>query len=217
MTAATGADVAQAADPAIQQPGQRHSLFDDLQGLVTGTLFVAIGVVLLRHAGLMTGGTAGIALVLNHATGWRFGTLFFVINLPFYALAWHRLGTRFTLKTFAAVALLSVLSEALPGWLELGHVAPGFAAVGGGLLAGAGFIILFRHKASLGGLNVLVLWLQDRFGWRAGMVQMAIDCSILLCALPWLDWRRGLLSIVGAVAMNFALAVNHKPGRYTAF
>ena len=61
--------------------GQRHSLFDDLQGLATGTLFVSIGVVLLRHAGLMTGGTAGIAMVLNHATGWRFGTLFVLINL----------------------------------------------------------------------------------------------------------------------------------------
>ena len=77
--------------------------------------------------------------------------------------------------------------------------------------------ILFCHKASLGWLNVLVLRLQERFGWRAGVVQMAIDCGILICALPWLDWQRGLLSIVGAVAMNFALAVNHKPGRYTAF
>jgi uncharacterized membrane-anchored protein YitT (DUF2179 family) len=209
------------ADPAMLPPppptGQRHSLFDDVQGLITGTLFVAIGVVLLRHAGLMTGGTAGIALVLNHATGWRFGTLFFLINLPFYALAWQRLGPRFTFKTFAAVALLSLLTEALPGWLDLGHVAPGFAAIGGGLLAGTGFIILFRHKASLGGLNVLVLWLQDKFGWRAGLVQMAIDCTILLCALPWLTWQQGLLSIGGAVAMNFSLAVNHKPGRYTAF
>jgi hypothetical protein len=26
-----------------------------------------------------------------------------------------------------------------------------------------------------------------------------------------------VLSIAGAVALNFALAVNHRPGRYTAF
>ena len=142
--------------PSPPLAGQRHSLFDDLQGLATGTLFVAIGVVLLRHAGVMTGGTAGIAILLNHATGWRFGTLLFLINLPFYALAWQRLGPRFTLKTFAAVALLSVLTEATPGWLALGHVAPVFAAVAGGLLADAGFIMLFRDKASLGGSNVLV-------------------------------------------------------------
>ena len=195
----------------------RHSLFEDLQGLATGTLFVALGLMLLRHAGLLTGGTAGIALVLHYATGWPFGALFFTLNLPFYWLAWRRLGLRFTVKTFAAVALLSALVESLPGWLQLGAVAPLFAALGGGLLIGAGFIILFRHRASLGGLNVLVLWLQERFGWRAGKVQMAIDCSILLCAWPWLSLQQLALSIAAAVAMNFALAVNHKPGRYTAF
>jgi uncharacterized membrane-anchored protein YitT (DUF2179 family) len=127
------------------------------------------------------------------------------------------LGRRFTVKTFAAVGLLAALSEWLPQWLQLGAVAPWFAALAGGLLIGTGFIILFRHRASLGGLNVLVLWLQERFGWRAGQVQMAIDCSILLCALPWLTWPQLGLSIVAAAAMNFALAVNHKPGRYTAF
>lgn len=97
--------------PAAQGP-HRHSLFEDAQGLVTGTLFVALGLVLLRQAGLLTGGTAGIAFVLHYATGWRFGPLFFAINLPFYWLAWHRMGARFTIKTFCAVALLSLLSEA---------------------------------------------------------------------------------------------------------
>ena len=203
--------------PAQAPDAQRHSLFDDLQGLLTGTLFVALGLVLLRHTGLLTGGTAGIALVLHYAGGWPFGALFFMLNLPFYLLAWQRLGRRFTAKTFAAVGLLSLLAEWLPQWLQLGAVAPWFAALAGGLLLGAGFIILFRHRASLGGLNVLVLWLQERFGWRAGWVQMAIDCSILLAALPWLSAAQLALSIVAAVAMNFALAVNHRPGRYTAF
>jgi uncharacterized membrane-anchored protein YitT (DUF2179 family) len=206
-----------AAEGQAGELAHRHSLFEDLQGLITGTLFVGLGLALLRHAGMMTGGTAGLALLLHHASGWPFGALFFVINLPFYALAWLRMGPRFTLKTFAAVALLSTGSEALPLWLQLGHVAPLFAALGGGLLIGAGFIILFRHRASLGGLNVLVLWLQERFGWRAGWLQMAIDCSILLAALPWLSAAQLALSVLAAVAMNFALAVNHRPGRYTAF
>ncbi len=195
----------------------RHSLFDDLQALVTGTLFVALGLLLFRQAGLMTGGTTGIALLLHQATGWRFGALLFLINLPFYALAWRRMGPRFVAKTVAAVTLLAWLSELMPGWLQLAWVAPPFAALGGGLLIGAGFIILFRHQASLGGLNVLVLWLQQRFGWRAGYVQAAIDAAIVLTALPWLDATRLALSVLGAVAMNFALAVNHRPGRYMAF
>lgn len=198
-------------------PISRHTLFDDAQALLTGTLFVALGLALFRHAGLMTGGTVGLAFLAHYASGWPFGLLLSLINLPFYALAWRRMGKRFTLKTIVAVSLLSWLSERLPGWLALQAVQPVFAAVAGGLLVGAGFIILFRHRASLGGLNVLVLWCQERFGWRAGAVQMGIDGAILLASWPWMDGPRLLLSVLAAAAMNFALAVNHKPGRYTAF
>lgn len=196
---------------------QRHSFFDDVQALVTGTLFVGLGLAMFRQAGLMTGGTVGLAFLAHYASGLPFGALFFAINLPFYALAWRRMGRRFTLKTVAAVTLLSGLSELLPRWFQLHQVAPWFAAVGGGLLIGAGFIILFRHRASLGGLNVLVLWLQERFGWRAGYVQLGMDALILLASWPWIDARRLALSVLAAAAMNLALAVNHRPGRYVAF
>jgi uncharacterized membrane-anchored protein YitT (DUF2179 family) len=206
-----------AAPSASLAPVPRHTLFDDAQALLTGTLFVALGLALFRHVGLMTGGTVGLAFLAHYATGQPFGLLLSLINLPFYLLAWRRMGACFTLKTIAAVSLLSWLSERLPGWLALQAVQPVFAAVAGGLLVGAGFIILFRHRASLGGLNVLVLWCQERFGWRAGWVQMGIDGAILLASWPWLDGPRLLLSVLAAVAMNFALAVNHKPGRYAAF
>lgn len=201
------------AAPAVE----RHSFFDDVQALVTGTLFVSIGLAMFRHAGLMTGGTVGLAFLAHYASGLPFGALFFTINLPFYWLAWRRMGRRFTLKTLAAVSLLAGLSEVLPRWFQLQQVSPWFAAVGGGLLVGAGFIILFRHRASLGGLNVLVLWLQERFGWRAGYVQLAIDGVILLASWPWIDAQRLALSVLAAAAMNFSLAVNHRPGRYVAF
>ncbi len=197
-------------------PPARHSLFDDAQGLLTGTLFVALALVLFRHAGLVTGGTAGLAFIAHYALGLPFGAAFFAINLPFYALAWRRMGARFTLKTFAAVALLSGLAEAVPHWVVLQSVQPGFAALGGGLLMGAGLLILFRHRASLGGLNVLVLWLQETRGWRAGKVQMGLDMLILLAAAPWIGTAALAWSVLAAVALNVALAVNHRPGRYAA-
>ncbi len=198
-------------------PAQRHRPYEDVQALLTGTLFVALGLALFQRAGLVTGGTVGLAFLAHYASGLPFGPLFFCINLPFYALAWQRMGARFTLKTLAAVSLLTGLTAWLPQWLRIESVQPLFAALGGGLLVGAGFIILFRHRASLGGLNVLVLWCQERFGLRAGWLQMGIDATILLAAWPWLDATRLALSVLAALAMNFALAVNHKPGRYMAF
>jgi uncharacterized membrane-anchored protein YitT (DUF2179 family) len=109
-----------------------------------------------------------------------------------------------------------LISNLLPQWITLGTIHPLFAAVAGGLLMGTGMLILFRHRASLGGFNVLVLYLQERFGWRAGLVQMALDCSIVLFALTLTDWWHIALSVLGAVVLNQTLAINHRQGRYVA-
>ena len=155
-------------------------------------------------------------MLIAYATGWGFGPVFFAVNLPFYWLAWRRMGAAFTFKTFVAVALASLLMEAVPLWLGLAVLNPWFAAVAGGLLVGAGLIILFRHHASLGGVNVLVIWLQETRGWRAGIVQALIDAAILAASLAWVGWDKLVLSLVGMLAMNAALAINHRPGRYAA-
>ena len=192
----------------------RHRPYEDVQALITGTLFVALGVVMFGHSGLLTGGTVGIAFLIHYATGWNFGLILFLINLPFYGLAWQRMGKSFTLKTFAAVGLLSVFVNVMPQLVSFMALSPAFTAVMGGLLMGTGMLMLFRHKASLGGFNVLVLDLQERCGWRAGRIQMALDCSIVLGSFAVVDWQHVALSILGAVMMNQTLATNHRAGRY---
>jgi uncharacterized membrane-anchored protein YitT (DUF2179 family) len=194
----------------------RHSLFEDMQALITGALFVALGVALFKQAGMLTGGTVGIAFLIHYASGLPFGLLFFALNLPFYWLAYRRLGRAFMIKTLLAVSLMSLLSELLPRWLTFAALNAWFAAIAGGLLIGAGMLILFRHRASLGGLNVLVLYLQERYGWRAGYVQAAMDATILLGSSALVPADRIGLSLLGMAAINAALAVNHRPGRYMA-
>ncbi|MEO8656157.1 MAG: YitT family protein, partial [Ramlibacter sp.] len=70
----------------------RHRPHEDLQALVTGTLFVALGVVMFKEAGLLTGGTVGVALLVHYASGLDFAPAYFLVNLPFYVLAWMRMG-----------------------------------------------------------------------------------------------------------------------------
>lgn len=195
----------------------RHSRFDDLQGILTGALVVALGILLVKSAGLLTGGAVGLSFLIHYATGANFGFVLFLVNLPFYWLALKRMGAEFTLKTLATVVLVSLLSEALPRVVNIAAIDPFFAGAAGGLLMGVGMLILFRHRASLGGLNVLVLWLQERSGWRAGSFQMGLDVAILLGAALFVPPLLLAASILGAVLLNFALAVNHKPGRYMAF
>ena len=193
-----------------------HSTLEDALALLCGVLLISIGVAFFTTAGLVTGGTAGLAFLLHYATGVGFGKAFFVLNLPFYWLALRKMGRAFTLKTFIAVALLSLLTELQRQFLQFANLQPLYAAIAGGIITGTGFLVLFRHRSSLGGVGILALYLQDRYGWRAGKVQMAVDCCIVLLALWSMPLPQVAYSIVGAVALNLVLAINHRPGRYMA-
>ncbi|WP_343605128.1 YitT family protein [Roseateles sp.] len=208
--AAAPAAVEPLADLAIRS----HTPFEDAQAIFTGTLFVSLALILFAQVGLLTGGTAGAAFVLHYATGVSLGKLFFLINLPFYWFAWTRMGREFTLKTFVSIALLSVMTEFSPKLFAIDRIHPAYAAILGGALLGSGCLFLARHRASLGGATIVSLYLQKAKGWRAGKVQMAMDCAIVLLALTVVDPERVAYSVLAAVVMNLFIAVNHKPGRY---
>jgi uncharacterized membrane-anchored protein YitT (DUF2179 family) len=210
-------DLPRAAAPHRTPPmTARHTLLEDVQALVAGTLLVSLGVAMLGKAHLITGGTVGLAFLLHYLSGISFGKLFFAINLPFYWLAVKKMGWRFTLKTFSAILLLSVFSEILPRVFSMETVDPVYAAIMGGLLAGVGLLVLFRHQASLGGINVLVLFLQERYGLRAGAMQLCLDALILVASIPTISLGAVAISLLGAAVLNLTLAINHKPGRYMA-
>lgn len=191
-----------------------HSRLDDAQALLIGSLFVALAVLLFRHAGLVTGGTAGLAFLIHYAQGWSLGALLFVLNLPFYFFGYKALGLRYTLKTFVALSLVSLHVEWLPLAWTFGEIEPALAAILGGFLAGTGLLVLIRHEAGLGGFGILAIYLQKTRGWRAGHLQMGADAVVMLIALALLDPKVVLISLLGAASMNMVISINHRSGRY---
>ena len=119
---------------------------------------MSLALIIFNEAGLLTGGTAGIAFVLHYATGINFGKLFFIVNLPFYWFSWTRMGREFTIKTFLAIGLLSLLTEVSSHVFDIETINPADAAILGGLLLGTGCLYLARHRASLGGATIVTLF-----------------------------------------------------------
>ncbi|MGN1056607.1 MAG: YitT family protein [Comamonas sp.] len=204
-----------AAAPATPPLPPPHSLWEDMLAIATGVLMVSIGVAFFKHEGLLTGGMAGLAFSLFYLSDIGFGVWFFALNLPFYWLAIRKMGWDFTLKTFAAVGLLSLVTELQPLVFQIGQLHAGYAAIVGGVAMGVGMLILFRHRCSLGGLGILALYLQDRYGWRSGHILMGFDVVILLGGFFILPLDKAVWSILAAFTLNQLLSVNHRPGRYT--
>ncbi len=194
---------------------EKHSRKEDWIAILTGTFLVAQGVFFLQSANLLTGGTTGLALLFTQFVPLSFGTLYFLANSPFYLLAWKRFGTRFAINSAISGGLVSVFADHLYLVIKLETVNEVYCAVAGGLLMGLGMLILFRHRSSLGGFNVLCLFIQDKFGISVGKSQLAIDISILVASFFFVSPQVIGLSIVGAILLNVVLAMNHKPTRYT--
>lgn len=198
-------------------PEHRHTALEDIHALLIGSSFIAVGLTLLKAAGLVTGGVAGVALIVSYLSGWPVGVVFFVLNLPFYVLAQRTLGWTFTFKTLASNLLLAGLAWGMPHWLKVTNVDPIFSAVFGGTIIGMGILALARHRSSVGGVGVLALYLQERRGISAGKVQLAADCLVIAAAFFTISFDKLLLSIASAVALSAVIIANHKPGRYSGY
>ncbi|WP_331272024.1 YitT family protein [Motilibacter aurantiacus] len=198
------------------EPQLRHTAVENVAGLVTGSFLASLGLFLIDRADAVTGGTAGVSLLLDRVLPVPFAVVFLATNLPFILLAGMRKGWGFAARSVTATGLLAAFSLLHPRAVELESLAPAYGTLVGNLAAGVGMLILFRHRASLGGFNVVALLAQERLGWRAGYVQLGLDTAVLALSALALPAGTVLLSVAGAVVLNVVLAMNHRPGRYLA-
>lgn len=194
----------------------KHSPLEDIQAILTSSLIAAFGIYLLQSSHVVTGGSAGLTLLLSQYLGWNFSIAYPLVSIPFMALALWRRGLSFTLKSIVTVGALSIFTYFMPQLIDLSSIQNWFGAILGNLMLGVAMLIMFRHGTSLGGFNVLALIAQDKFKWKAGYVQMALDAVVVIgFAISDLSWS-AVWAIIGAVTLNLVLATNHRPDRYIA-
>ncbi|MEK4563159.1 YitT family protein [Alkalihalobacillus sp. FSL R5-0424] len=181
--------------------------------IFVGCLLASLGVIVLTHADLVTGGTAGLSLSIAYLTGLPFAFLFFIINIPFYLFSISRMGLSFTVTTILSVTILTLMTSmnaflpdfSIPYWL---------GALGGGIVIGMGLSLLFRHQASLGGSNILALFLQKRFGFDPGKTNFLFDCVVVASSLYAIGWIKGFFSVL-SIAVTSKVISYYKQGYMT--
>ncbi|MFC4802998.1 YitT family protein [Neobacillus sp. GCM10023253] len=160
-----------------------------------GCLVTSIGVILLKHANIVTGGTAGLSLSVAYLFNLPFAVIFFLVNIPFYIFSVFRMGWKFTLNTVVSVSILTLLTE-MDQWLPHFSLPIWIGSILGGFMIGIGLTILFMNGASLGGANILALYLQKRFQFNPGKVNFLFDAVVVLSSIYAVGLVRGLCSIL---------------------
>lgn len=181
--------------------------------IMIGCLLCSIGILFLRHAHLVTGGIPGLTLSLSYLLGIPFSGLFLLTNIPFYILSLMRMGLGFTLSSIFAAIVLSSMTE-IDRYIPAFVMSDWAGALFGGIFVGFGLSFLFLNRSSLGGVNILVLYLQKRFGWDPGKITFCIDSSIVISGIYTIGLWKGFYSLVSVVILS--TIISYFKGRIAA-
>lgn len=123
--------------------------------ITAGVLIASLGInlFLAPHA-IVSGGASGVAILVNHLTGFPMGILMLLINIPLFLLGTFILGHGFGIRSVYGTVIFSVFTDIaalLPGLTDSLIM----AAIFGGALLGIGFGIVFLAGATSGGTDIL--------------------------------------------------------------
>lgn len=159
-----------------------HSLMT-VAAVVGGNVLYALTVKLfLLPSGLVTGGTTGIALAVNHVTGLPVSSFVLVFNVAMLIVGYLILGRQFAMTTVASTFIypiaLGVFDRLLGDVVLTQDIL--LCTVFTGLGIGVSLGVVIRAGASTGGMDIPPLVLQHCFRLPVSVTMYVFDFLILL-------------------------------------
>ena len=171
--------------------------------ITIGSFCVAVGTKSLAvpHQ-FIPSGIFGLASLLFYSgaplsPGW----LYALLNAPLFLFAWFKVSKRFFWYSAYAVAITTVLYELCDISIPLESQL--YASVASGLIAGFGAGVVLRSLGSNGGLDVVAVFLFQRFNIGIGRVYLLFNTALFSLSL----WHISLDLVVASLIMVFVSSV----------
>lgn len=149
------------------------------------------------------GGVTGISLLVSFSAHVPLPLLIFIINVPFIILGFSQISKPFALKTFAAIAGLSLVLATV-NFPVITHDKL-LIAIFGGIFLGAGVGFSVRGGGVLDGTEILALYIWRRSETSIGDMIMIFNVMIFGCAAFILGIESALYSILTYLAASRTL------------
>ena len=193
-------------------------LLDKVLLTVLGNLVYAAGVDLaITPLHLYSGGFTGIAQLIRtfllevvgipQIPGFDYmGIIYFLINAPFFILAYRIMGKKFCITTLISIAMASFFLSLLPIPTTPIIEDTMLAAIVGGLGSGVGAGMVLRAGSSQGGQDLLGVCLAKTApNFKVGTIGIIISTMIYTICLFMYDITTVLYSIVFAVVTGLCI------------
>ncbi len=172
--------------------------------IVIGAVLAGVGFSLFQVPyNIAAGGVSGIAILINHFTGWPIATMYLIMNIPLFVVGFFYLGRwRFLFSTALAVLLFTMttglfdqyLPALLPEWPITDNVL--LSAIYAGLVGGIGGGLLYLAGATLGGTAIIGRIIQVKTGLSLSQIYLFVDGAIVLAAGVIFGWEIALYAML---------------------
>ena len=173
--------------------------------IFVGAVIYAVGFQFFMYPNnIVSGGVAGVSMIINHFTGFPVGMMSLIINIPLFIVAWKHFGLPFLVGSLVGTVLSSVFVDvfALTG-IVMTHD-PMLASIIGGVIKGFGYGLIFFVGASTGGIDIVAKFLRQRNQHiNFGTIILIIDVAIVTAyALVLNKYESAMYSLIGMFVVS---------------
>ena len=152
--------------------------------------------VFLVPKNIIDGGIVGISIILSYLTKLNLGLLIFVINIPFFLLAFSKIGKKFVIQTFYAIGMLSLFLNMFSMYNHPTSHDLLLSTVFGGIVLGTGVGLVLKNEGSLDGTEIMSLVLSKKFGFSVGEWIMTFNVFIYGASGLVFGWNRAMYAVL---------------------
>nr|WP_027955067.1 YitT family protein [Halobacillus kuroshimensis] len=176
-------------------PALRHTM--DYGLVILGSFFVAIAFNLfLLPNNVASGGVAGISTITKGVFGWEPGVVQWVLNIPLFIMGWLILGKNFGVKSLVGTVVLPFF-VLLTSSMDAATPDPLLGAIFGGMGVGLGLGIVFRGRASTGGIDLAAQVIHKFTHLPLGICVAMLDGLIVITSAFVFSLEEGLYALIG--------------------
>nr|WP_085506709.1 YitT family protein [Thalassobacillus devorans] len=178
----------------------RHVL--EYSFVIIGSFFVALAFnVFLLPNNIASGGVAGISTITKGVFGWEPGLVQGLLNVPLFITGVIILGKNFGIKSFIGTLILPLFVYMTSG-LSPATPNPLLGAIFGGMGVGLGLGIVFRGRASTGGIDLAAQILHKYTHLPLGVSVALLDGMIVITSAIVFSLEAGLYALIGLFATS---------------
>lgn len=172
----------------------RHTL--DYLYVFIGSFFIALAFnAFLLPNNIASGGVAGISTITKALFDWEPSIVQWALNVPLFIAGVLILGKNFGIKSFVGTVVLPLFVY-LTRNLSVATDNSLLAAIFGGMLVGIGIGIVFKGRASTGGIDLAAQILHKYTRIPLGVCVALLDGMIVLTATLVFSLEEGLFALI---------------------